>query len=32
MNLSEAFDCIALESLIAKFYAYGLSEETTTFF
>ena len=31
MDLSEAIDCIPLELLIAKLYAYGLSEETTTF-
>ena len=32
MDLSKASGCIPYDSLIPKFYAYGLIEETTTFF
>ena len=32
MDLSKASNCIPHGLLIAKIYAYGLSEETTTFF
>ena len=32
MDLSKAFDCTSHDLLVAKRYASGLSEETTTFF
>ena len=32
VDLSKAFDCISHDVPMAKLYAYGLSEEKTTFF